>query len=136
MQYTLDFGKVDYNHSGRNNCRVTVDVRLDDGNLSICGNIWNPRETDIYSGGQNLAEIAKLLKANAKIQRVKAVWERWHLNNLHSECEHQRARGENWQTHPEAVCPDCGYKLGSAWLKEELPADVVKLVESQFGGAL
>lgn len=27
-------------------------------------------------------------------------------------------------------CPECGYKYGSQWLREELPADVVKYLES------
>jgi hypothetical protein len=54
----------------------------------------------------------------------------WHLNDMHAECEHQEARGETWTTHPSAVCPDCGYKLGSAWRKRELPADVLATVEA------
>ena len=49
----------------------------------------------------------------------------WHLNNMHAECEHQQARGETYETHPGAVCPDCGYKLGSAWLRRELPQEVI-----------
>jgi len=53
----------------------------------------------------------------------------YHLNDLHAECEHQQARDETWQTRPNAVCPDCGYKLGSAWLKRDLPPEIVKLAE-------
>jgi len=55
---------------------------------------------------------------------------RWHLNDMHAECVHQEARGETYQTHPGAVCPDCGYKLGSAWTKRDLPSDVVAWAES------
>lgn len=51
---------------------------------------------------------------------------RWHLNDMHAECEHQEARGETWTTHPNAQCPDCGYKLGHAWTYRELPADVIQ----------
>lgn len=58
---------------------------------------------------------------------------KWHLNDMHAECEHQEARGETYQTHPNAVCPDCGYKLGSAWTKRELPPEVVKWVETFEG---
>jgi hypothetical protein len=54
----------------------------------------------------------------------------WHLNDMHAECVHQEARGETWKTHPEAKCPDCGYTLGSAWTKRDLPADVAKLAET------
>jgi len=56
----------------------------------------------------------------------------WHLNDMRSECEHQEARGETYQTHPGEVCPDCGYKLGSGWTKRELPAEVVTWAET-FG---
>lgn len=62
--------------------------------------------------------------------RFLAVWKNWHLNDMTAECEHQRARGETWSTHPSAVCPDCGYKLGSAWLKREVPEDVISFLSS------
>jgi hypothetical protein len=36
--------------------------------------------------------------------------------------------------HPEGLlnepCPVCGYRYGSAWLREEIPADVAKEIES------
>lgn len=53
----------------------------------------------------------------------------YHLNDMHAECVHQEQRGETYKTHPLAECPDCGYKLGSAWTKRELPQDIVSLVE-------
>lgn len=55
---------------------------------------------------------------------------KWHLNDMHAECEHQEARGETWTSHPSARCPDCGYILGSAWLKRELPPEIIRLVET------
>ncbi len=58
------------------------------------------------------------------------IWERWHLNDMNAECEHQRARGETWETNPLAICPDCGYKLGSAWQYEPLPDSVVNFIRS------
>ena len=58
-----------------------------------------------------------------------APYMRWHLNDLRAECEHQEARGETWATHPSAECPDCCYKLGSAWKTRELPAEVVAWAE-------
>lgn len=57
---------------------------------------------------------------------------KWHLNDMRSECQHQEARGETYTTHPGATCPDCGHRLGSAWLKRELPVDVIAWAES-FG---
>jgi hypothetical protein len=50
---------------------------------------------------------------------------RHHLNHLHAECEHQEARGETYETHPAATCPDCGWKLGHGWHRRELPPEVI-----------
>lgn len=40
----------------------------------------------------------------------------------------------NETEHPEGLlckpCPECGYKYGTAWLKEEVPADVIAFLES------
>jgi Zn ribbon nucleic-acid-binding protein len=53
------------------------------------------------------------------------VWKRWHLNDMCSECEHQEELGWTWKTHPSAECPTCGYKLGHAWKRREVPRDVI-----------
>jgi hypothetical protein len=83
-----------------------------------------------------------------------ATWREWHLNDLQSGCEHQREMGwdeilldkskpktqENmamWHTTKEnpngllsEPCPICGYKFGSAWLKKEIPQDVIYFLKS------
>lgn len=53
----------------------------------------------------------------------------WHLNHMKSNCVHQEARGEEWanEEHRGAVCPDCGFKLGSGWNKRALPPEIIKL---------
>lgn len=121
--------------------------------LSICGSIWNNMHTDIVSGGQNIDEIAKLFPRAWRVQRIKEIWQRWHLNHLHAGCEHQRAdwdaseqievNGERkrvgwvYETeHPRGLlmkkCATCGYAYGSAWLKEEIPSDVLREVRELF----
>ena len=62
----------------------------------------------------------------SKIQTFAAVWGKWHLNHLRAACEHQRALGQTWGTHPITECEECGYFLGSEWLKEEIPNSVLK----------
>ncbi|HKS75101.1 MAG TPA: hypothetical protein VJQ82_17975 [Terriglobales bacterium] len=49
---------------------------------------------------------------------------KYHLNDMHAECEHQEQRGETYGNHPGAVCPECGWRLGHGWSKRELPNDV------------
>lgn len=152
MKKTLSFGKVDYNNKGRRNCKVTIEVELKDGELSICGNVWNPSETDIYSGGQNLDEIRKLLRGNPKVKRIHEIWQRWHLNHMRAGSPRQRAYLET-QTFPgyplshytwacevlaaaglqpdnEYIHNGKPYSYGSAWLHEELPAEIIAEVES------
>jgi hypothetical protein len=166
MKRTINFGKVDYNRSGRRNCEVTIDVEVEDGNVSICGTVWNPRRTDAYSCGQNLDTIAKLLPHNKRVRRIVEIWRRWHLNDLKAGCEHQRAAGwdklpidpsqptnvygrffpeqkqASWNMlgwvrpdeHPQGLltkaCPECGYKYGTEWKREEVPADVLAELEA------
>jgi hypothetical protein len=69
------------------------------------------------------------------------VWKRWHLNDMRAGCEHQRALGWKYDTHRDPdqeapgyphvglPCPECGYRIGSAWLREEVPAEVLDFLE-------
>lgn len=117
---------------GQKYAPVFVEIEFENGNLSLHGVVGptiggNARG----SAGQIQAELKDRSRRVAPgwnrkmIDRLYNTWERWHLNDLRAECAHQRARGEKWSTHPSAVCPDCGYRLGSAWLKENVPADVI-----------
>jgi hypothetical protein len=63
------------------------------------------------------------------------VWEKWHLNHMRAGCEHQREMGWTYEEHHDKktfkgeLCPVCGYSIGSKWLKEELPAEVVEFIK-------
>ena len=77
MKKIIDFGKIDYNESGRKNCPVTVELELrkkggeevftldTEGKkkytgeitplyyeFSASGTIWNAQKTDCLEGGQ------------------------------------------------------------------------------------
>lgn len=89
-----------------------IDVHHEDGNKVYVSHSWGQiRET-----------------INDYFPEAEPFW-KWHLNDMHAECEHQEARGETYATHPSAKCPDCGYKLGSEWTKRKLPADVIAWAE-------
>jgi hypothetical protein len=99
-------------------CRI--EIRLTDDRLSIVGVSGRVGQSGAFLG-----------ESWGQIREDLTVWFpefapyfRWHLNDMHAECEHQEARGESWTTHPMAQCPDCGYRLGSQWLKRELPTEV------------
>lgn len=62
------------------------------------------------------------------------IWHRWHLNDMRAGCEHQRAMGWKCNDHHDKktfkgeACPVCGYSIGSSWLTEELPPEVVEFL--------
>jgi hypothetical protein len=94
-----------------------VEGPLHSGNcLGSCGQIdmsaWNITK---YAPGWN--EIEE--------KHLRAIWRRWHLNDMRAECEHQRDRGETWKTHPGAACSECGWKLGHGLKVEPVPPKVL-----------
>lgn len=96
MKKRFNFGKIDYYGNGRKSNLVTVDIeyREKDGKkcFSASGSIWNNRQSDILSGGQNLDTIARYIKSPVFTQ-IFRLWNLYHLNDMHPECEHQAAAG-------------------------------------------
>jgi hypothetical protein len=145
---TFNFGKVDYNETGRKVNKTTVEIELADERLSIVGAVWNARSTDIIVGGRILPEIAALFPDNAQVQRIAEVAKDWHLNDMHpgtpaqeallAEHEGEYVGSTSWQyywacdllaehdllvdTSPEYG--EKGYKYGSNWLTVPLPAEI------------
>jgi len=97
MKKIFDFGKIDYTGTGRKVYPVTVEMEYrekDNGEkvLSICGNVWNTRRTDIVCGGQCLDTIARYIKTPL-FKQIFRLWKLYHLNDMHPECVHQAAQG-------------------------------------------
>lgn len=95
MKKKFNFGKVDFEGKGAVNL-VTVEMEYKEENgkkrFSVCGNIWNARHSDIVCGGQCLDTIAEYIKDPVFLQILR-LWELYHLNDMHPECEHQRELG-------------------------------------------
>lgn len=96
MKRVFQFGKVDYEETGSRKNLVTVTMEYkEDGDkkcLSICGDIWNARHSDIVAGGQCLDTIAEYIKTPL-FRELHRLWKLYHLNDMHPECEHQHAAG-------------------------------------------
>lgn len=128
--------RVGTKKEGNANASVYCQIKFDGRRLSISGVVGpTPNGNARGAAGQIIMDKWGIQKFApgwdiVKLRRFRAVWNQWHLNDMRAECEHQRDRGENWTTHPSAACPDCGYKLGSAWLFEEVPADVLDFLRS------
>jgi hypothetical protein len=129
--------------------RVFVAVKWDGSRLSITG-VEGPKRNGDATGscGQCIGALDWITEPLVDVARLRDVWNRWHLNDMRPACEHQRAASWGDETlevgekreqkragwvyqgeHPRGVlmkpCPECGYKYGSAWLREEVPADVI-----------
>lgn len=152
MENKLYLGKVDYNGHGRKNCKAFITWELtEEGNFSMQAEIWNPRETDIYCGGQCVEEVAKF-RPTPKVKRMVAIWKRYHLNDLKAGTPAQEFAIDDWQKHNgnkydyTLACeylqsiglftvPDprnylkC-YRYGHAWLKEEIPEAIKNEIRS------
>jgi len=88
MKRTLNFGKIAYNGLGRKINKVSIDIELrGDGEspiLSICGAIWNSKETDAVQWGQCLDTIKEYIDTPL-FNEVYRLWILYHLNNMYSD---------------------------------------------------
>ena len=145
-------GKCDYNNSGRKNCAAYITWELsEDGRFSMQAEVWNPRKTDIYCGGQCVDTVAAMFPHNSRARRMVAVWERWHLNDMKAGSAAQEKYLREHPLDPASYAypkshydvaskvladaglnpdPATGYKYGHAWQREELPAEVLAEIRS------
>jgi hypothetical protein len=129
------------------NGQISADIRvkLRGDRLSISGVVYEGErllrsESNLISGGQCLDEARSIIP-----EKLAEVWERWHLNDMRAGTHRQEEALRpvkdtfdrlNW--YDEAcnylssidLLFDGDYKYGSAWLTEELPADVIEYIES------
>jgi hypothetical protein len=76
----------------------------------------------IRSFGQNMDELLRITHPAkgytlANIKEIYFLWNRYHLNDLNSHCEHQD-KAIKWDE--VTPCPVTGYKAGSNWLVQEI----------------
>lgn len=145
------FGKIDYNGTGRKVNDVEIEMELKDGVFRASGSIKNARGTDSLSGGQNIDEIADLMKDNKDVQEIRDLWHKYHLNNLHAGTEKQEdalmkkfgnRNASDYDKHVEylksvGLYEDDGYKYGTGWLKREIPDNdkrrIISLIDKYNG---
>ena len=121
--------------------------------LTICGEIKNGNGGGFYSGGQNISEVVSYYPTK-RLQRIQEIWERYHLNGMkagtskqkevldaHKKTLSKKEREEFNQDHyanclkvleAAGLKEDRGYTYGSAWLIEEIPADIIEEIKALF----
>lgn len=98
---TFEFGKVaDSGTIKRNLVELDVTLKIEGKKIvfSASGSVWNHIHTDIIRGGQCIddvySEFKGQLKNRKQYEAIMALWEKWHLNDMHAGCIHQEA--EKW----------------------------------------
>lgn len=131
---TINVGKFPIRGRKIATAEVNVELRQEDDGfivLSICACVYNTAyPSNWYMSGQCIDEIAKYIR-HCKMRQINEIWKRWHLNDLHAGCEHQREfEKEPYENHALEVCPICGHKYGADWQREKLPQNVIETVKS------
>ncbi len=152
MRKIIELGKIDYNNVGRRNNLATLELSFDGSRFSASANVWNTRGTDIVCGGQCLEEVCAYFPQNETAQTILKIWREWHLNDMKAGSPAQEAflkanpvKAAYPVSHYDAACAaleaagllvdeNCihngkPYRYGSAWLKAEIPADIVAEIE-------
>lgn len=146
MRKIIKLGKIDYLELGRKTCPVEISIELRDTDngpeLSICGDIWNHKHTDLYCSGQCLDTIAKYIDT-PEFRELHRLWKRWHLNSLKAgDREQEEAVKKYLETNQydyKEVCKYLesinllehnGYRYGTKWLYEPIdPQDLNRIKE-------
>tara|TARA_R110000796_G_scaffold4676_1_gene17951 strand:- start:251 stop:712 length:462 start_codon:yes stop_codon:yes gene_type:complete len=142
MIKTFNFGKIDYNNKGRKINLVTLEVKFDGERFAVCGNVWNNKQTDIISGGQNLDDLYNYFNNNGLFLKIYSLWKQYHLNDLTPGTPKQmaflstlqkpiNAEFYTWECEQlekvDLLIDDLNgkpYKYGTLWLTNEIPCDV------------
>ena len=90
------FGKIARKNGGRKAYLVEVKMELKNNKngfpvFSVSGGVWNTIGTDYVWAGQILDEIKSVPVNNALYREIKALWKKYHLNNLHAGTKAQEA---------------------------------------------
>jgi hypothetical protein len=133
-------------HTGKTTVPVFLTVRWDGVRLSMTAVEGPTRSGNCYgSCGQCQPGPDYTAIPGVDLKRIGAVWGRWHLNDMKPGTPAQMAALEDMppavypENHYTKACAwleargllvDGGYKYGSAWLKEEVPADVIEFLQT------
>ena len=93
---------------------IMADVKAETGGIITCG--------------QCIDLVANIVPTE-KNKRIEAIWKRWHLNDLHAGCIHQREfEKEPYEKHKGCHCDICNYTYGTSWIYEKLPDEIIEEV--------
>ena len=150
IRKTFSFNKISYFGGKRVNLpEVEVELEYTEKGpvLSICGSIWNSKQTDYVCCGQCLDTMMKFssLANNELFKKLHHLWKNYHLNDVCAGTVKQEdalkdaIKSGNRLFYYEEACKyldsiglleDNGYKYGSSLLYHEIPEDTLKEIET------
>jgi hypothetical protein len=110
---TVNIGTTDRQHTGTDHSIVEPGAAT----VSFTGDLYPYRCRNAVACGQ--------ITDDVPAGPVRDLWQRWHLNGMRSHCDHQN-RAIAWDV--VAPCEATGYRAGTAWLFETVPADVLDMI--------
>lgn len=142
MNRNISFGKIDWYGHGRHDCRVEVELRLEDTDqgavFAACAGI--------VCGGQCFDELLPLIP-DPTFHALVDMWRRYHLNDMHAGTPEQEAEVKRWlgarpydYTAVREHLREVGlltvehngkpYTYGTGWLFEPIPANDLAWIRS------
>lgn len=121
---------------------IELSLKVDDNKeiLSICGQVWNSKHTDIVACGQCLDHMYKFLKNDKTFRELYRLWKRWHLNDMCPGTIKQEEALEKSGNKSKSYSEQCdylksvnlysddGYEYGSKWLYRKIDEDDLKSI--------
>lgn len=121
MKKTYTLGECDYNGNGRkiNLCEFEFELRECGKGLcfTMAAAVWNGRHTDHIMGGQCCDRVLEYFPEDKQAARMVEIWSKYHLNDMHPECEHQRELG--WRETAATSVDYSEYWLADAYMKRQ-----------------
>jgi hypothetical protein len=128
---------------------LTIDLERTPSELvcvSLVGSTYRNQREDC--GGQCQDTIAQIWANEPSVQRIVALWERWHLNDMRAGTRAQEEYLRQYRpaylppySYYDAACvnltaaklhPDRDYRYGSQWLYEDVPQEVLDELVALF----
>lgn len=146
MKKVFKFEKVDFFKTREKISAVEIEVEFIDGVFTASAYVWDNKHSNIVMGGQCLDELQPFLCTNKTFNTIYRLWKLYHLNNMHAGTRKQenalkqKFGGVDANRYTEQcdylksinLYNDNGYKFGTGWLKEEIPASDVFEIKRLF----
>lgn len=132
MKKIIEFGKIDFNGTGKKINLVTLEINLKKEKhpiFTVSADVWDSEKTDILMGGQCLDELIPYFKNNRLFMEIYRLWDLYHLNDMHAGTKKQenflkKHNVKNWASNYDETCEflsknnmlyDNGVKFGTVW---------------------